>query len=58
MGLNEDSQSKDELINEVLRTGRRREEIWLGSTIFRRVSPFIADESCQKCHWGVNGSEN
>ncbi len=54
-GFNEDPQSKDEMINEVFRTGRSREEIWLGSTRFRRVSPFIADESCQKCHRGVNG---
>ncbi len=51
--FDEDPQSKDELINEVLRTGRSREEIWLGSTVFRRVSPFVADESCQKCHQGV-----
>ncbi len=50
----EDPQSKDELINEVFRTGRRREEIWLGSTVFRSVSPFVADESCQKCHRGLN----
>ncbi len=56
-GYKEDPQSKNELINEVLRTGRRREEIWLGSTQFRRVSPFVADESCQKCHRGVNGQE-
>ncbi len=56
-GFKEDPQSKNELINEVLRTGRRREEIWLGSTRFRRVSPFVADESCQKCHRGVNGQE-
>jgi hypothetical protein len=53
-GLKEDPQSKDELINEVLRTGRSRDEIWLGSTLFRRVSPFVADESCQNCHQGVN----
>ncbi len=56
-GFKEDPQSKNELINEVLRTGRGREEIWLGSTVFRSVSPFVADESCQKCHWGVNGQE-
>jgi hypothetical protein len=53
-GFNEDPQSKDELINEVFRTGHSREEIVLGSTQFRRVSPFVADESCQKCHRGVN----
>ncbi len=53
-GFNEDSQSKDELINEVLRTGRGRED-WLDSTRFRYVSPFVADESCQKCHWGLKG---
>jgi hypothetical protein len=52
--FNEDPQSKDELINEVLRTGRGRED-WLGSTRFRYVTPFVADESCQKCHFGVNG---
>jgi len=54
--FNEDPQSKDELINEVLRTGRGRED-WLGSTRFRYVSPFVADETCQKCHWGVNGQK-
>jgi hypothetical protein len=43
-GLDEDPQNKDELINEVFRTGRSREEIWLGSTLFRRVSPFVVDE--------------
>jgi hypothetical protein len=56
-GFNEDPQSKDELINEVLRTGRSREEIGLGSTRFRRVSPFVADGSCQKCHRGLNGQK-
>ena len=54
-GFDEDPQSRDELINKVFQTGRRREEIWLGSTVFRSVSPFVADESCQKCHRGVNG---
>jgi hypothetical protein len=49
----EDPQSKDELINEVLQTGRGRED-WLGSTRFRYVTPFVADESCQKCHRGLN----
>ena len=49
----EDPQSKDELINEVLRTGRGRED-WLGSTRFRYVTPFVADESCQNCHRGLN----
>jgi len=49
----EDPQNKDELINEVLRTGRGRED-WLGSTRFRYVTPFVADESCQKCHRGLN----
>ena len=53
-GFNEDPQSKDELINEVFRTGRGRED-WLGSTRFRYVSPFVADESCQRCHRGLNG---
>jgi len=51
--FDEDPQSKDELINEVLRTGRGRED-WLGSTRFRYVTPFVADESCQKCHRGLN----
>jgi len=54
--FNEDPQSKDELINEVLRTGHGRED-WPGSTRFRYVTPYIADESCQKCHWGVNGQK-
>ena len=52
-GFNEDPQSKDELINEVLRTGRGRED-WLDNTRFRYVSPFVADQSCQLCHRGVN----
>ena len=52
--FNEDPQTKDALINEVLRTGRGRED-WLSSTRFRYVTPFVADETCQKCHWGVNG---
>jgi len=52
-GIKEDSQSKDELIAGVFRTGRGRED-WLGSTRFRYVSPFIADESCQKCHRGLD----
>jgi hypothetical protein len=51
--FDEDPQSKDELINKVLRTGRGRED-WLGSTRFRYVSPFVADQSCQKCHRGVD----
>jgi hypothetical protein len=55
-GFKEDPQSKDELINEALRTGRGRED-WLGSTRFRYVTPFVADESCQKCHWGVSGQK-
>jgi len=49
----EDPQNKDELILEVLRTGRGRED-WLGSTRFRYVTPFVADESCQRCHRGIN----
>jgi len=52
-GFNEDPQSKDELIDEVLRTGRGRED-WLDNTRFRYVSPFVADQSCQLCHRGVN----
>ena len=52
-GVKEDPQSKDELINEVLQTGRGRED-WLNSTQFRYVSPFVADESCQRCHRGLN----
>lgn len=53
-GFKEDPQSKDELINEVLRTRRGRED-WLDSTRFRYVSPFVADESYQKCHRGLAG---
>ena len=52
-GFKEDPQSKDELVNEVLRTGRGRED-WLGSTRFRYVAPYVADESCQMCHRGLN----
>jgi len=55
-GFKEDSQRKDELINEVLRTGRGRED-WLGSTRFRYVTPFVADESCQRCHYGVDAQK-
>ncbi|MBW1695371.1 MAG: DUF3365 domain-containing protein [Deltaproteobacteria bacterium] len=53
-GFKEDPQSKDELIKEVLQTGRGRED-WPGSTQFRYVAPFVADERCQRCHWGLNG---
>jgi hypothetical protein len=52
-GFKEDPQSKDELINEALRTGRGQED-WLSSTRFRYVTPFVADESCQKCHRGLD----
>jgi hypothetical protein len=55
-GFREDPQRKDELINEVLRTGRGRED-WLGSTRFRYVTPFVADESCQRCHFGMDGQK-
>jgi len=36
--INEDPQSKDELIKDVFRSGRGRED-WPGSTRFRHVSP-------------------
>jgi len=52
-GFKEDPQSKDDLIDEVLRTGRGQED-WLSSTRFRYVSPLVADERCQKCHRGLN----
>jgi hypothetical protein len=52
-GFKEDMQSKDDLIDEVLRTGRGQED-WLSSTRFRYVSPFVADERCQKCHRGLD----
>jgi len=52
-GVKEDPQSKDQLINEVLQTGRGRED-WLDSTQFRYISSFVADESCQRCHRGLN----
>jgi hypothetical protein len=55
-GFNEDPQSKDDLIDEVLRTGRGRED-WLDNTRFRYVSPFVADQSCQLCHRGVNNQK-
>jgi hypothetical protein len=55
-GFNEDPQSKDDLIDEVLRTGRGRED-WLDNTRFRYVSPFVADHSCQTCHRGVNSQK-
>ncbi len=53
-GFKEDPQRKDELIDDVLRKGRGRED-WLNSTRFRYVTPFVADESCQTCHRGLNG---
>ena len=55
-GFKEDPQSKDEMIKEVLQTGRGRED-WLSNTRFRYVTPYIADESCQKCHFAVNGQK-
>ena len=49
----EDPQTKDDLINEVLQTGRGKED-WLSNTRFRYVAPYIADETCQRCHRGLN----
>ncbi len=54
-GLKEDSQSRDDLIDDVFQTGRGRED-WLGGTQFRYVSPYVADGTCQKCHRGVNNA--
>ncbi|MBF0279693.1 MAG: DUF3365 domain-containing protein [SAR324 cluster bacterium] len=54
-GINEDEQATDELIKQVLVTGKSRDD-WLNRTTFRYVAPFIADSRCQECHESVKGS--
>ena len=53
-GIKEDPQGKDTLINDVLNSGKARED-WLDSTTFRYVVPFVSDKRCQKCHEGLDG---
>ena len=53
-GIKEDEQATDDLIRQVLKRGKGRED-WLDRTTFRYVSPFIADTRCQECHESVRG---
>jgi uncharacterized membrane protein YqjE len=53
-GVLEDEQATDELLKQVLKTGKSRDD-WIDRTTFRFVSPFIADERCQECHESKDG---
>jgi hypothetical protein len=55
-GVKEDEQATDDLVREVLETGRSRDD-WLDRTTFRYVAPFISDERCQECHESTEGGE-
>jgi hypothetical protein len=55
-GVKEDEQATDDLVKEVLETGRSRDD-WLDRTTFRYVAPFISDERCQECHESTEGDE-
>jgi len=55
-GVKQDEQATDELVKEVLATGRSRDD-WLDSTTFRYVAPFVSDERCQECHESKQGGE-
>jgi hypothetical protein len=55
-GVKEDEQATDELVKEVLATGRSRDD-WLDRTTFRYVAPFVSDERCQDCHESTSGGE-
>lgn len=55
-GAKENFQDKDELIQEVLKTGKRRQE-WITGTKLRYAFPFIADERCEECHIGMDGNK-
>jgi hypothetical protein len=55
-GVKEDEQATDDLLKEVLATGRSRDD-WLDRTTFRYVAPFISDERCQECHESIDGGE-
>ena len=55
-GVREDEQATDELIRQVLATGKSRDD-WTDRTHFRFVAPFISDHRCQECHESVDGSK-
>ncbi len=55
-GIKEDEQATDDLIKQVLQTGKSRDD-WMDRTTFRYVSPFIADVRCQECHESISGKE-
>jgi hypothetical protein len=38
----------------LIRSSHVEKQDWLGSTRFRYVTPFVANESCQRCHRGLN----
>lgn len=48
-GIKEDSQNMDDLIRQVLKTGKKQED-WISDTQFRYISPYLADQRCQQCH--------
>ena len=52
-GVKEDHQGKDELIREVLKLGKGRED-WPASARYRYVMPFVAEERCRECHKGLD----
>ncbi|MBC8257488.1 MAG: hypothetical protein H8E38_00580 [SAR324 cluster bacterium] len=54
-GVREDEQAADELLKQVLKSGKSRDD-WIDRTTFRYVAPFIADERCQECHEAVDGN--
>jgi len=55
-GVKEDEQATDDLVKEVLATGRSRDD-WLDRTTFRYVAPFVSDERCRECHESIEGEE-
>ncbi|MCP3983854.1 MAG: hypothetical protein GY723_05665 [bacterium] len=55
-GVKEDEQATDDLVREVLATGRSKDD-WVDRTTFRYVAPFISDERCQECHESTTGDE-
>ncbi|MBF0353579.1 MAG: hypothetical protein HQM11_21310, partial [SAR324 cluster bacterium] len=55
-GVKEDEQATDDLIRQVLATGKGRDD-WRDRTTYRYVAPFITDERCQECHDSVTGAD-
>ena len=55
-GIREDEQATDELIRQVLASGKSQND-WIDRTHFRFVSPFISDQRCRGCHFSMDGSK-